>query len=1055
MTYFNECEWGEVMKLKNKIFTLIILLFVIFSVDNVRAVSYPGGVDSGVDHSDTDGLANDGIGSGHGTCPNGLCTYNNGNEMAVEVKLAYVDNSGMDTYHTEVWTNNPSANGTITANGNRMVYKDFLPSGGSNYEAMASAIDSYFLGNNGANANAWYNAYADTILATQDANAINAAQYGTRIISTPVLGFIDHGKSNTYLTVKEVAARYNELTNKGRFEAIAKLFMTEYNDVGIMQGGVLNPLFVANLFSGYGYNIIDFMKFIGYRPNQVVKPQPSCPGGSMNLSNPNSNCTESLGGNTYTYSYTASGGGKANVHRQYGEDQNAAGTGAYCKLYCQEYGTAVLPGALGTSVQLGSYIVWPTAETNETSKFTKNMYPLKFSGRKECKLVLMPDKGNFPGQGCLQDPVAEYECLYDGTRVAGSKYACTISRSDSISVVGTKKDHFNYTYEQVRISNGQYFNKEAYCGAPAYANGVATCPEGQWSKYKLDPVGNTHYNEVVYGLYNRVVTNITQQAETTANACKLEISLRPCAKLPYYETVYEYGPSGIVTGSHQERTCHFDYDNAVVAYKAAQSTYKTLENEINEIKGNITTCKMYIKNFNWARDILNEIGLCGNFSANASDYYHFQTSASMSYQSCGKEYSVGGNLSKENDVTYSCEGQCGGLGFQLKPDYLTLQSLDTSGRLDGKVAQIQGRNINFVTNEVKYTTNSDYSYVNKKANKYSTSKLNSNFLEIFTRNNSLAKVLPTDYSCSINDISGNAISYDLEINNASFGENSRFKIKSESGNNYVCKYTVSKKNDGCECPQDTEMAGKDLMYYVANDPVSCADAQVKYCSSGEEQPFNDLYCPNMDNPIPLTSCLKTGIGYNRCVQLVCTDEYKCKNTNGLRTGMDITDCVQTRMAQGSTLNQALDYCDSVVCPIGKFIIYRTIRLENPFPGKEISKIAPGFNNDVIGRYPGSNWNGKELVKKKIRNNRTTSGTTIYNKKEPLYTFVLDGVKINEIREYNKKQKDGYNDFTLECKKKNSSGCISYVFVHNSNLSGLTGGTCQNISLDNGFYTCDD
>lgn len=1034
------------------------LLFTIFSIDNVKAdgTCVGDGCTTGEEGQDYNAIDKDGLGSGHGSCPNGLCAYNNGNEMAVEVKIAYVDNTGMDTYHTEVWTNNPSASGTITANGNRMVYKDFLPSGGSNYTGMGEAISAYFMGNNGANANSWYNAYADTSLATQNSSAINNAQYGTRIITTPVLSFIDHGKGNSYLTVKEVAARYNELTNKARFESIAKLFMTEYNDVGIMKGGLLNPLLVANLFSGYGYNIIDFMKYLGIKPT-TVKAQPSCPGGSMSLNNPSANCTESLGGNTYSYSYTASGGSKASVHRQYGEDQNASGTGAYCKLYCQEYGTAVLPGALGTSVQLGSYIVWPTATTNETTKFTENMYPLKFSGRKECKLVLMPDKGNFPGQGCLQDPVAEYECLYDGTKVSGSKFACHISRSESISVVGTKKDHFNYTYEQARISNGQYFNKEGYCGTPAYVEGQATCPEGTWSKYKLDPIGNTHYNEAVYGKYNQLVKGISDQAEATASACRTEIALRPCQKLPYYqEECTAHDDKGFCTRTEMRPTCHFDYDNAVKAYAAAQAAYKGLESEIKEVKSNVTTCKSYIKNFNWARDILHEIGLCGNFSANASDYYHFSSTASFNYNSCGGEYSVGGNLNKENDVSYSCQGQCGGLGFELKPNYLTLRSLDTSSKLDGKVSQIQGRNINFVTNEVKYTTNSDYSYVDKKKNKYSKFKLNTNYIGIDNLKGGLAKVLPTDYSCNINDSSGNAISYDLEITNTSFGENNKFKVKGNSGDNYVCKYTVSKKNDGCECPQDTNMAGSDLMYYVKNDPISCADAQAKYCSGFTPQECKDCYyCPDGSNPVPMAACLKTGVGYAKCVSQVCGSEYKCKNTNGLRTGMDITDCVQTRIMQGQSVNEALNYCDSVICPIGKFIIYRTIKLENPFPGKEISKVAPGFNNDVVGRYPGTNWNGKILVNNKIRNNRSTSGTTIYNKREPLYTFVLTGTRIEALREYNKKQKDGYNDFTLECKKNNSSGCISYNVVHNNSLSGLSGGTCQNISLDNGFYTCDD
>ncbi len=774
----------------------------------------------------------------------------------------------------------------------------------------------------------------------------------------------------------------------------------------------------------------------------------ACPNGQMNVNNSGTSCREVLGGVVSSYSYTASSGSMPNVHQQYGQDVNASGTGAYCKMFCQEYGEATLPGALATAVQLGSYIVWPTSETNETNKFTKDMYPLKFKGMKQCKLSLMPDHGNFPGTGCNEDPVAEYVCLYNGSSVAGSKYKCGRSGNDTLIVLGNKGDYSGVRYEQVRIANGNYFNEPSYCGQPKYSIGEEACRKGAFTKYKV-PSSSDYYNSGFrYSYYQNLVDDINVKAKAASEACsKFTEKVEADAAM---ETMCPHVTVGYVTWE----LC--DWIKAARAirseYESARGAYHDAVRKTGDIEQSIGYCKTYIANFNWARNILNEIGLCGNFSVgNPSDYFHFGSSANYSFKN--GEYGTGGSLQQENNTTYSCSGQCGGLGFKLKQDYLTLPIMDTPGILAGKVSQIENREITLETNTVTYKSTSNYSYVNKKTNKYSTSKLNSNFLEILTRNNSLAKVLPTDYNVSVIDSSNNAIKYDLTLTNVSFGENLKFKVN--NGSDYICKYEVTKKNDGCVCPQDTEMAGKDLMYHVANDPISCADAQVKYCSSGEEKPFDELYCPDVDKPISLTSCLKTGIGYDKCVQLVCTDEYKCKNTNGLRTGMDITDCVQTKRAQGLTLDQALDYCDSVVCPIGKFIIYRTIRLENPFPGKEISKIAPGFNNDVIGRYPGANWNGKELVEKKIRRNRSISGTTIYNKKDPLYTFVLTGPTIEKIRDYNKKQKDGYNDFTLECKKKNSSGCISYVFVHNSNLSGLTGGTCQNISLDNGFYTCDD
>lgn len=1058
--------------MKNKILYLLVLLLLLSNFNTVSAnvVGDDNYTGSGQDNN---AEAESGLGKGKGPCPNGLCLYNNANEAAVQVSISYIDNNGRTDYHTEVWTNNPNANGQKTSTGQVMIYKDFLPKGG-NYVDMANAIDNYFLSNNGAGANEWYNKYADTTLATQDSNALNPAEYGARIISTPVLRFNDHGNTN-YLSVKEIAKRYNELTNKGRFDEIAKLFTTEYTDVGIMMpDGTINPLFVASLFNGYGYNIIDFMKLLGIKSPLNKKPQPSCPGGSMNTSNPSADCTEVLGGNTFTYSYTASGGGQANVHRQYGIDQNASGTGAYCKLFCQEYGTAVLPGALVTSIQLGSYSIWPTSTSNETNRFLSDNYPLKFSGRKECKLVLMPDHNNFPGNGCLQDPVAEYMCLYNGTKVAGSKYVCGKTYASSIMGVGNTTDYAGVKYENVRIGNGAYFNKPDYCGKPKEtlktikcSNNAPMC-KSAYTIYKVEKL-NKYYNSdnningrANYTYYKQLIDKIENAAYNAKNACEkvtqstinLANSNKTC---PYCPTQVQ---NGMCIGGYKWSTCQdvLDARAAVNACASANNAYDAAVNATKSIEDSIEKCKSYITDFNWAREILNEIGLCGNFSASGSDYYNFSSMSSISYEN--GEYEVKGSLDKEVDSSISCEGQCGGLGFKIKTDYRQLFELDTPAILSGKVSQIENRTINFVASETVYALNSDYSYIDKEKNKYSKKPLGSNYLAIKSLDGGLAKVLPTDYSLDIVNSKNEAIKYEMSLTNTSFGENNKFNVTNNG--DYVCEFEVSKKTDSCICPQDSKMPGKDLMYYVANDPISCADAQIKYCDSGDSPEYNDLYCPDMVTP--LTSCLKTGIGYDACVKLVCNGdgEYKCKNTNGLRTGMDITDCVQTKRAQGLTLQQALDYCDSVVCPIGKTIIYRTIRLENPFPSIDADSTVSQtglkigmFNNDIKGRYPGTNWNGVLTVKNKIRNNRSADGTSIYQTKQPLYTFVLNGVTIKNIRDYNDKQKEGYNDFTLECKKDKHAGCISYVFVHNSSLSGLTGGTCRNISLNSGFYTCDD
>lgn|GEM_PF-4293144 len=762
----------------------------------------------------------------------------------------------------------------------------------------------------------------------------------------------------------------------------------------------------------------------------------ACPNGKMVESQPSATCYSTMGGITASAAYTSTSGNQANVHQTYGQDQNAAGTGAYCKMFCQEYAKVTLPGGLVTSIQLGSHFIWPTSKENQTNKFTENAYPLKFKGEKVCKLVLMPDKGNFPGNGCNQDPVATYKGLYS-----------------EIVPLGNTGDYAGTKYEQVRISKGTYFENSGYCGTPKTSIGTVGIAGCTFTKYKVSGTTQYYNSDNRYSYYTSKVDAINAAAEAAASACaafkEVESNLSKPRTITEQKCKSWLGP--VCIGGYETVTVdnpvYKDAENKQKAAATAAGAYTTATNLTTGIENSITNCQKYINKFNQARSILGEISLCGNFKIeNASDYFNFNTSANFSFPN--DEYGFSGSLQQENSTEYGCSGNCSGLSFKKFEEYKILTNLDTVSILDGKVSQIEARTITLETNEIVYKSTSNYSYINKTTNKYSTSKTNGNFLEILNINGGLAKIIPTDYNTSVIDDDGKANLFDLILSNVTFGEGLKFKLN--GGSNYVCKYELSKKNDDCVCPQDTNMAGKDLMYYVANDPTSCADAQVKYCKSFEEKKYEDLYCPDPGNPILLTPCLKTGIGYAACVTKFCTtDEYRCKDEAGARTGMDMTGCVQTEMVQGATEEEAKAYCDYSVCK-GKFIIYRTISLENPFPGKEISNIVSEFNDNVKGRYPGTNWNGVTLVNQKIRNNRGVSGSSIYQKTEPLYSFVLDGPKIEAIRKYNENK--SYNDFLLDCTKNDSSACVSR-FVHNP-IYGLTSGECFSVDKTaSSFYNC--
>ena len=1062
--------------MKKKILYLLVFSMILLGFNNNVKAEEENFLDN-VDDAGTGGVG--------GCIDHQLC--GNQNFIMLETKVTHMDNNGIDPpYATYYFTNNKSM-----ANGKNIIYVEGMTKTAYDYGTAATQLNEYLTANDYA--------VAKQLLAnsgiTEFVGSVNGKDaYG--LITEPYLQYKD-GDRLVKDTIKNMLTTGSVLNRNRLVSYLTQLSTGVYGkELGTLLeyiNGFTNAecqTMSAAILSGYnngcGLNIIDISNLLKIlRKNSV----PSCPGGAMNLSSPTPTCDEKIGGVTVEYAYTATGGGQSNIHRLYGFDQNAPSTGAYCKLFCQEEGTAVLPGALADSVQLGSYIVWPTSSSNTTNKFPKaDNYPLKFSGKKTCKLVLMPDHDNFPGNGCLQDPVAEYICIYNASGVTGSKYQCSREEYQSIYNVGLNvRDYAGVNYERVRTANGNYFNESGYCGTEKSTLKTLSWEgpySGKATQYKVEATAQ-YYNSNSYGKnnyqqYNDLVQKINKAAENAKSSCENisehEKSLYERSE-PDDECTECSGRTdeqGNCLGVSRTYRCWsneaMNAKEKVRACLNAKDQYSNIVHTTDEIENNMATCRSYINDFNYARNILNEIGLCGNFSASGEDYYHFSSTASMSYKN--GDYEVSGSLPKEQSASITCGDGCEGLSFKEKPDYTSFYTMDNPAILASKVSSIENRTIVFTAETDVYSSNSNYSYINKSTNKYSKNKSNSNYLEINTIGGGLAKVLPTDYNIDIIDSNKDAIQYTMKLQNVSFGESNRFTV-TDSGD-YVCKYEMAKKSDGCICPQDTKMAGKDLMGYVIEEPISCADAQIKYCDNNDEKKSDKpLFCPDMKTP--LTACLKTGIGYNRCVQLVCTDEYKCKNTNGLRTGMDITDCVQTKRAQGLSLDQALNYCDSVVCPIGKTIIYRTIKLENPFPSMDADNTITQknlkvhmFNNNVKGRYPGANWNGILTVYNKIRNNRSgrteknadaivnnnsaTTGTTIYQTKEPLYTFVLNGVTIKSIRDYNDKQTEGYNDFKLSCNKNNSAACIS-SFVHDARY-GLVSGKCVDVDNRSGsFYTC--
>lgn len=169
-------------------------------------------------------------------------------------------------------------------------------------------------------------------------------------------------------------------------------------------------------------------------------------------------------------------------------------------------------------------------------------------------------------------------------------------------------------------------------------------------------------------------------------------------------------------------------------------------------------------------------------------------------------------------------------------------------------------------------------------------------------------------------------------------------------------------------------------------------------------------------------------------------------------------------------NEVCEECPPEVCPYGCCpdgscapmpdgtcpgyggidVIYRTIDLENPFPGQGAEQ-----------RNTGSNWcsysirtqkidcnHNNQTVKNYITRERggTVNGGKVYRENHILYEVTLDSNTIASIRSYNDKNK--YDDWTLKCED-NGRACISEFLRSEVQTSGV----CSKVNGTN-FYTCD-
>ena len=151
------------------------------------------------------------------------------------------------------------------------------------------------------------------------------------------------------------------------------------------------------------------------------------------------------------------------------------------------------------------------------------------------------------------------------------------------------------------------------------------------------------------------------------------------------------------------------------------------------------------------------------------------------------------------------------------------------------------------------------------------------------------------------------------------------------------------------------------------------------------------------------------------------------------------------------------------------VIYRTIDLENPFPGQNAEQRNTGANwcsYNIKTQQIDCKYNN-QTAKNYITRERggTTNGGKVYREDHVLYEVTLDTETINSIRNYNDDHK--YDDWTLNCYNRenndgnsntsqdqyirNGTACKSYFL--REYLWGKVSGECAGSTVSN-FYTCD-
>lgn len=247
-----------------------------------------------------------------------------------------------------------------------------------------------------------------------------------------------------------------------------------------------------------------------------------------------------------------------------------------------------------------------------------------------------------------------------------------------------------------------------------------------------------------------------------------------------------------------------------------------------------------------------------------------------------------------------------------------------------------------------------------------------------------------------------------------------------------CSLLVCDSSINVQCPSTSQRPGETC---DGNGDGKCSNSEILACYG----------CPSeyTTDQEEMKECMDEGSTEEACIERICHGPgycvYEDKTDNKVKKVKcsDKESCTKKQKAEScpaqcyNYISQKYVNCDDNLsgscedferkkynCSItGIPVVYRTVDLENPFPGL----------TSTNGRPSGSNWL-QTSIDKYILNNRGVTGREIFNV-DPMYEVTLTPQLIRTIRDYNRNQEEGYNDFNMNCitVKENgikTTGCIS-------------------------------